>query len=305
MKRPQDTTASSTGNTNYLVLDTESTVCQHRRIRILVSLAYEVVDPKGRVLFSHYDIVWQPPDMDPDPKSIEIHGITPEVSWNSGGCALQDVLARLFGCLEGFLPRSVVGHDVVGDINLLVSEAIRCGMVVPDALRFLVCTRMLATTRCAIPLPSHLRYPFPCDAALVRLGRSTPSVPQRKKKEAVDRTQPRAQPPGPAGHHRSGSGHGSEHGSSLQVAQSGSRPPSATIACIRGAVGRNRISVWFAFRRSLCTTPTMRAETWSAAAPSSWNSSVGPHHRMMRTTHNFFFEGGRAAAAPLQGISLA
>jgi hypothetical protein len=63
---------------------------------------------------------------------------------------------------------------VVGDVSLLVSEAVHAGLhlgqVIPAGLHQLLCTRMLATRRCAIPLPLHLRYPFPCDLALQRLN---------------------------------------------------------------------------------------------------------------------------------------
>ena len=48
----------------YVVLDTESSVCQRSFRRLLVSIAYEVVDvnqacSSGSVRESHYDIVKQ------------------------------------------------------------------------------------------------------------------------------------------------------------------------------------------------------------------------------------------------------
>ena len=101
------------------------------------------------------------------------------------GIPLRAALDRLFRCIETyknidlFVPRqkkrsvipptAIVGHDIAGDVNLLVSEALHCGCSyssLPRSLTRLICTRMLATSRCAIPLPDHLRHPFPCDILL-------------------------------------------------------------------------------------------------------------------------------------------
>ena len=195
----------------YLVLDTESSLCLRRRRRVLVSLAYEVVDlsppgvappgpPHGGASptppaataagrggaggvatppAAHYELVLQPPDVAPDARSVAIHGIPPPASWGPGR-PLRDVLERLFECLRRTAPCAVVGHDVVGDVHLLVSEAVHAGLgvdAVPPVLGRLVCTRLLATGRCAIPLPAHLRTPFPCDLALRRLNDRRPAGP--------------------------------------------------------------------------------------------------------------------------------
>lgn len=161
-----------------LVLDTESSLCHRRHQRLLVSLAYEVVDGLGRVHAAHYELVWQPrlggwfssktepttsrpKDIKPDIRSVRIHGLNPEVSWRYGQPLLH-VLQRLYACLEAHRPCAVVGHDVWGDVSLLVSESVHCGMPchhLPQALRRLLCTRMMATHRCAIPLPPHLLPP--------------------------------------------------------------------------------------------------------------------------------------------------
>jgi len=157
----------------YLILDTESTLCKRRRRRILVSVAYEVTAEDGTVHESQYGIVRQPPDLEPDERSLAVHGIAPASSWGPGQ-PLADILQELFGCVRRNDPVAVVGHDVVGDVSLLVSEAVHAGLhlgqVIPAGLHQLLCTRMLATRRCAIPLPLHLRYPFPCDLALQRLN---------------------------------------------------------------------------------------------------------------------------------------
>ena len=60
----------------YLVLDTESTVCRHRRRRLLVAVAYEVVWTNGQHETLFYDIVCLPPDVYPDARSEGVHGIT-------------------------------------------------------------------------------------------------------------------------------------------------------------------------------------------------------------------------------------
>ena len=48
----------------FLVLDTESSIdLTHSRARILVSLAYEVVDSAGRILASFFAVVKRPADL--------------------------------------------------------------------------------------------------------------------------------------------------------------------------------------------------------------------------------------------------
>ena len=61
----------------YVVLDTESSYCQCRRRRYLVSLAYEVIDSRGGVHHTSYSLVQPPVDAYPDAQSLGIHGITP------------------------------------------------------------------------------------------------------------------------------------------------------------------------------------------------------------------------------------
>lgn len=63
----------------YLVVDTESSLCLQRRQRILVSLAYEIVDLHGTVHASYYAIVRLPPWSLLDEESTAVHGITPEL----------------------------------------------------------------------------------------------------------------------------------------------------------------------------------------------------------------------------------
>lgn len=172
----------------FLVLDTESSLCVARRRRLLVSLAYEVVEvgtasgeeeeeeeegqprpPRHRILAAGYDVIRQPDDTLPDARSVRIHGITPQYSWSHGE-PLRQVLDRFFRCLEAHRPDAVVGHDIVGDVSLLATEELlllRGSPAVPASphpavasrLHRLVCTRMLSTHRCAIPLPRHLRQP--------------------------------------------------------------------------------------------------------------------------------------------------
>lgn len=146
-------------------VDTESSVCVLRRRRVLVSIAYQVVDVHGTVYASHYELVYHcPTEYLPDPQSVAIHRISPEESQQHGQ-PLADVLYRFFACVGRHRPAAIVGHDIGGDLALLVSEAVNCADASPDAVvllamipqrAHLVCTRMLATHHCAIPLPAHL-----------------------------------------------------------------------------------------------------------------------------------------------------
>ena len=149
----------------FLVLDTESTMCMRRRRRLLVALAYEVVWPSSHddaAASSHgpmrYDIVSLPPDTNADHRSETIHGISVSRS-RAVGRPLRTVLSKLFACIRTHEPVAIVGHDVLGDVRLLISEAHLAGWAshkLPDALTRLICTRMVATPRCALPMPSHV-----------------------------------------------------------------------------------------------------------------------------------------------------
>lgn len=105
------------------------------------------------------------------------------------GRTVGEVLIEFFRYLETHAPSAIVGHDITGDVNLLVSEAVLNGLscsTVPSALHRLVCTRMLATQPCGIPLPPHLRYPFPCDATLQQLN----DLNHQSQDSSVTRNQP-------------------------------------------------------------------------------------------------------------------
>lgn len=69
-----------------------------------------------------------------------------------------------------------MGHDVVGDIKLLVSEAVRIGVRPMQLLhlRKILCTKELSVGVCRLPLPSHLQYEHPCDALLERMYGGSP-----------------------------------------------------------------------------------------------------------------------------------
>lgn len=171
----------------YLILDTESSVRLDDRRRVLVSLAYEVLsaaaaegddaadtgNPRGRILAAGYDIVHQSPDRPLDAESLRVHRIDGPTSRNTGK-PLRTVLSDLAGVVRSYAPTAVVGHDVRGDVTLLVSECLRVRM---DPRRHfgelftrLVCTKLAATVPCGIPLPPHLCYRFPCDPHLLRLN---------------------------------------------------------------------------------------------------------------------------------------
>lgn len=172
----------------FLVLDTESTVCLRRRRRLLVALAYELVWPdlsrsSDTATDMVYDIVALPADVEPDPRSEEIHGIGVAASREMGR-PLREALVRLFRFLARHKPVAIVGHDVVGDVRLLVSEAVLAGCAcgsLPAALMRLICTRMIATPRCAIPMRTCGRHgrdvaPPPAAVASTPQGFKWPSL---------------------------------------------------------------------------------------------------------------------------------
>lgn len=118
-----------------------------------------------------YDIVRPSSDLSLDTVSENVHGITREECTRDGR-SLMDVMHRFLTVLRDVQPCAVVGHDVVGDIRLLVSEAIRIGMS-PGSLfhlRRVLCTKELSMGRCRLPLPSHLQYEHPCDVLLERMN---------------------------------------------------------------------------------------------------------------------------------------
>jgi hypothetical protein len=151
----------------YLVIDTESSVCQDTQLRILISLAYEVLDGSNcQVLCSQYDIVQLPMGSRMDHNSTRIHGISVHESQHKGKPLLR-VLSILRETIEQYKPTVIVGHDVVGDAILLINECIRCGLS-PDqlfqgALRELLCTKQMTIGECCIPLPRHLTHLYPHD----------------------------------------------------------------------------------------------------------------------------------------------
>ena len=78
-------------------------------------------------------------------------------------------------------PVALVGHDVVPDAALLVSEALRIGLPasrLPDVFGRLLCTKQLAVGQCGIPLPTHLRFDFLCDVLLHRLNGDPAALPR-------------------------------------------------------------------------------------------------------------------------------
>jgi hypothetical protein len=170
----------------FVVIDTESSVCHDTNIRILVSFAYEVVADDGdTVRASCYDLVALPPGIRLDRRSQRCHGITPSAMARRGRALfhiLRDPATIGVGSwsdrdfvdtMTTVQPTALVGHDVVGDAVLLVSEALRVGLPAAhlrDVFLRLLCTKQLAVGRCCIPLPHHLRYDFPCDAMLHRLN---------------------------------------------------------------------------------------------------------------------------------------
>lgn len=158
--------------TVYIVLDTESSLCRIQRRRVLVSLAYEVLvhsnDGGHTVEYSGYDIIQPEMYTDPDPASVNIHHIQSCYAYQYGR-PLVDVLQTLGAVTKKYQPTAIVGHDITNDVVLLISEAMRCGISQFDCLgpvAHLICTKLLSTGPCAIPIPKHLCYRYPCDAVI-------------------------------------------------------------------------------------------------------------------------------------------
>jgi DNA polymerase III epsilon subunit-like protein len=164
---------------SYIVLDTESSVRLDTGLRVMVSIAYSTLDPGTcETPDLRYEIVKHPPDVPLDPHSESIHCIDRR-TMQVQGAPLLDIIRRFLAFLTQHRPRALVGHDVTGDVDLLVTEALMCGL--PPAaltpLRRLICTKQLAAARCAIPLPQHLREAHPCDGMVRLLGGNMDAVP--------------------------------------------------------------------------------------------------------------------------------
>lgn len=157
----------------YLVLDTESSVRMDTRLRVLVALAYEVLatDDDARAVHPPhsssqsccvrargYDIVRQPSDSPLDPDSHRIHQIDVPTSQRTGR-PLRTILANLAEVIREYRPTAIVGHDVHGDIALLISECVRSDLNpnihFGDWLRQLICTKIGGAVPCGIPLLSR------------------------------------------------------------------------------------------------------------------------------------------------------
>jgi hypothetical protein len=134
-----------------------------------VSLAYEVLVYNSNtgytVEHSGYDIIQPEIYTDPDPTSVNIHHIPFHHAYQCGR-PLVDVFETLNQVTKKYKPTAIVGHDIANDIVLLISEAMRCGIGDLECFNYMICTKLLSTGPCAIPLPQHLCYRYPCDALI-------------------------------------------------------------------------------------------------------------------------------------------
>lgn len=103
-----------------------------------------------------YDVVRQPSDSPLDPESFRIHRIDVPTSRRTGR-PLRAILTDLAAIVREHRPTAVVGHDIQGDISLLISECVRSNLdpnaQFGDWLRRLICTKIGAVVPCGIPLP--------------------------------------------------------------------------------------------------------------------------------------------------------
>lgn len=155
------------------VPDTESSLrCDAGFRRSLVSLAFEMVCIRidragGRLLTetleSYYAVVSPPAGAHFDAASARVHRLTAELC-RVHGRPLSEVVGALLGAIHRHAAAGVripvVGHDVAGDVALLVDECLRGGLASPCELRrafsHTVCTKLLTVGLCRLPVP----YPF-------------------------------------------------------------------------------------------------------------------------------------------------
>lgn len=74
-----------------------------------------------------YDLVTQDPGVTLDAKSEAIHGISVSAT-QQWGRDLRTVLTNLTDCIQQYSVQSLIAHDIVADLTLLVNEAVRCGL---------------------------------------------------------------------------------------------------------------------------------------------------------------------------------
>lgn len=122
-----------------------------------MSLAFEVVTTEDTtVQSSGYDIIRQPLGRRLDPYSLYIHSIYTGTA-RSHGKPLHKVLSNLAPVVQKHRPVAVVGHDVQGDVGLLISECLRSNLnpneLFGDLFRRLVCTKIGSAVLCGTPLP--------------------------------------------------------------------------------------------------------------------------------------------------------
>lgn len=139
-----------------VVLDTESSVDPRAGIRRLVALAYGLASdspPHTKVYIKHSKPTARA--LARDGRSRRIHGID---CMNPPDVRLDIITAieTLFQYLEHHQVDALVGHGIAGDVSLILSEALYCGMSAnsfPKAFRQILCTKVATLHICAIPLP--------------------------------------------------------------------------------------------------------------------------------------------------------
>lgn len=104
----------------------------------------------------------QDPDVQLDLKSQAIHGISISAT-RMRGRDLRAVLTNVTDCIQQYAVQSIVAHDIVADLTLLVNEAVRCGLS-PSAfmpVQRLFCTKLASVAHCAIPINGRALWKWP------------------------------------------------------------------------------------------------------------------------------------------------
>ncbi len=166
----------------------------------MVQLAWQCHDLEGNFLFAKNHVI-KPEGYSIPKDATDIHGITNEIA-NEKGVSLKEALIDFVEDVKK--AKSIIGHNIEFDINVVGSELLRCGMqeIMTTAPRF--CTKIESTQFCAIKNKSgglksptltelHLKLfekPFPeahnaaadveatsrCFLELVRVGGTSPEA---------------------------------------------------------------------------------------------------------------------------------
>lgn len=145
-----------------LVIDTESSVDPFTGYRRLLAVAYATTHLQTDVEIVYIDHADTNicDALNSDTKSFAIHGVD-ACNLPSPNMRPRLALKAIFDYCTKNKVRRVMAHGVIGDVALLVSEAVWCGLDpvqdIPQCFLQTFCTRNACRTLCAIPLPKSIQ----------------------------------------------------------------------------------------------------------------------------------------------------